>query len=212
MSGKSTKRDRVSPAAQGGSPDKPGRKRTHRLRTVLLLGFVGLWLGILVTWIALSDPGAWGDWLVNLEFSEMGSKLTGGRDKHRVKDPSELTSFGDGKFELGDFSVRIFDPINRTTLRSDFHLEGNTIFDDEDGFQDFMQSNHRQFREQIMVAVRNCDVEELADPDLRLLEKKLAARVNRAMDRPILKSVRIGNLTLYESASNVFVPMDNSNR
>lgn len=152
MSDTPTKHDRTNPPAQRPAAAK---KRPRRLRTMLALGFIGLWVAVLVGWLALGNPGAWGNWLVNLEFSDKGSAPFGGKSKHPIKDPSELNFYGDGKAELGDFSVKIFDPLTRSSLRSDFHLEGNTVFDDPDDFREFMQSNHRLFREQIMVAVHS---------------------------------------------------------
>ena len=82
--------------------------------------------------------------------------------------------------------------------------------DKPEGFDKFMLSNRRLFREQITVAMRTCNVHDLADPDLKLIEKKLVSRVNRAMGRSVLKSVRITDHSLYESADNVFVPIEDT--
>ena len=201
MSDVPTKRNR------GALPPKPPspRKRRRWLRATLLISFIGLWLTGLGTWFVLREPDDWGSHLVNLEFSKAGSALFGSK---KARGEAELTYFGDGKAELGDFSIKIYDPVTGASLKSDFHLEGNTVFDDKEGFDEFMLSNRRLFREQITVAMRTCNVNDLADPNLKLIEKKLVSRVNRAMGRSVLKSVRITDHSLYESANNVFVPIE----
>ncbi len=193
--------------SRGDLPPEPSspKKRRRWLRTLLACSFIGLWLAALGTWFALRESGQWGDWLVDMEFSKTGSALFGMKKAHRA---SDLTYFGDGKADLGDFSIKIYDPLTRTSMKSDFHLEGNTVFDDQEGFSQFMESNHRLFREQVTVTMRSCNVNDLANPDLKLLEKKLVSRVNRAIGRSVLKSVRIMNHSLYESANNVFVPVE----
>ncbi|HYW80176.1 MAG TPA: hypothetical protein VE890_11395, partial [Thermoguttaceae bacterium] len=166
----------------GNLPSQPAppKKRRRWFRTALLVSFIGVWLTVLGTWFALRDPGEWTTLLANLEFSKAGTALFGSR---KASGTSDLTYFGDGKAELGDFSIKIYDPITQNALRSDFHLEGNTVFNDQAEFDRFMKNNRRQFREQVTVAMRTCNVSDLANPDLKLLEKKLVSRVNRAMGR-----------------------------
>jgi len=201
MSVPPTKRSRGNLPPQPPTP----KKRRRWLRATLLISFIGLWLTVLGTWVALREPGKWQSFLADMEFSKAGSALFGSK---KASGTSDLAYFGDGKAELGDFSIKIYDPITRTALRSDFHLEGNTVFDDQEKFDRFMQSNKLQFREQVTVAMRTCNVNDLANPDLKLLEKKLVSRVNRALGRNVLKSARITNHTLYESDNNVFIPVE----
>jgi hypothetical protein len=196
-----TKRGRENPPPEPPLP----KKRRRWLRATLAVSFIGIWLGGLGTWFATRESGEWGDFLVNMEFPKTGSALF---SSQKASGNSDLTYFGDGKAELGDFSIKIYDSVTGTSLRSDFHLEGNTIFGDEEEFDQFMLSNRRKFREQITVAMRTCNMNELANPDLKLIEKKLASRVNRAMGRSLLKSVQITEHALYESANSVFIPIE----
>lgn len=109
-----------------------------------------------------------------------------------------MSYLGDGRAALGKYSVKTFDPLSRTTLRTDFRLEGRTACEDEDAFAEFMKSNHRFFREQVTATVRNCDLGDMTDPNLQLLERKLVATVNRALGRRFLESVEIKDFQLFE--------------
>jgi len=175
------------------------------MRATVLLFILSLWIGVLGAWIACNRSTSWQDWLANMKFLPGSSGLS--KKAARPEDlPKELAYLGDGRAELGDYSIRVFDPITGTTLRTDFRLEGLTACAAEDKFAQFMKGNHRFIREQVMVTVRNCQPHDLVDPDLRLLEKKVVSRVNRALGRRFLKSAHIKNFYLLESTDNsVFV-------
>lgn len=177
-------------AASGDRPPGPRRRRKSRLlvATVLVIGWVVL-LGI---WFVLGRSASWRGWLANVEFSRSASAHSGAAKGT----PSFL---GHGKADLGSYSVRIFDPAGRTTLRTDFRLQGRTVCKDQASFDEFIGRHHRFFREQVMVTLRNCDLEDLADPRFRLLEKKLVSRVNRALGRRFLRSAEIEDFSLYEA-------------
>jgi len=181
---------------------RPRLKRRRRWRGIILVCVVGLWVAGLGTWVVLGRPNVWRDWLAKMKLSGSNNTGTVGRKACRKAKAAKLAYFDDGRAELGQFSIRMFDPLTRTTLRTDFRLEGRTVCPDKQAFDHFMQSNHRLFREQVMVTLRNCQPEELADPDLRLLGRKLVARVNRALDRQFLKSVEFKDFALFESVEN----------
>ena len=98
MSDTSAKRDRSNPSPEPSL----AKKRRRWIRTTLLISFIGLWLAALGTWFSLREPGEWGNFLVNMEFSKAGSALFGSK---KATGTSGLTYFGDGKAELGDFSI-----------------------------------------------------------------------------------------------------------
>ena len=119
------------------------------------------------------------------------------------KKRAKVTYLGEGRADLGGYSIRIFDPITETILRTDFRLEGRTTCTSEDEFRRFMLGNRRLIREQVMFGMRACDFAELADPDLKLLGKKLASRVNRGVGRRFLESVTITDYEPYESVDKL---------
>lgn len=113
-------------------------------------------------------------------------------------DPS-LAYLGEGRCKLGEFSVNLFDPVMRSVLRVSFRLEGVIACDDEAAFQAFLKSSFRSLREQIQVAVRASDAPDFADPQLRVLRRRMIARVNRAFNGQFLRSVAVRDLAVHES-------------
>ena len=105
---------------------------------------------------------------------------------------------GEGRVDLGDHSVKVFQPGRRIGFRTDFHLEGRSTFDAPEAFDRFFASNHRRVREQVMVVLRGSPPEDLADPALTLLRRRLVAQVNRTVGFTFLESVDIQGFTLHE--------------
>ncbi|MDY0165984.1 MAG: hypothetical protein RBS80_05530 [Thermoguttaceae bacterium] len=156
------------------------------------------------SWSGCSARRSWENWLDNFRFS--GSSMKNPHAKfgaQRTRDPSDReplpTYLGDGKAELGDYSIRVFDPITQSELRTDFRLEGMTSLGDQTSFEQFMRCNRRFFREQVAVVLRTHNLDDLTDPDLNLLGRKIVARVNRSLGERVLKSAEIKNFALYES-------------
>lgn len=109
---------------------------------------------------------------------------------------------GEGKACLGPFSVKIFDPLTRTMLRTDFVLEAVIACEDEAEFQHFLRARLQFFREQVMVAMRTSDAVDFADSSLALVKRRILARVNRALGHRFLKSVELKDFVVYESVDN----------
>jgi hypothetical protein len=157
-------------------------------------------------WSGCTGQNPWDRWLADFRVGEGGRENPNARfgyrreNEEQEKKPQPLPAYhGDGKAELGEYSVRMFDPVTHSTLRTDFRLEGLTAVGNEAAFQRFMRGNQRFFREQVIVALRTCDPEELIDPDLDLLGRKSVARVNRTLGKRFLKDVEIEDFALYES-------------
>ncbi len=136
------------------------------------------------------------------------SQAATGKEKGEGKSPEGAEAaqqpvyLGEGRARLGPFTVKIFDPLTRTMLRTDFNLEAVLNCEDEAEFQQFLRSNLQFFREQIMVAMRTSDAVDFADSSLALVKRRMIARVNRAMGRRFLKSVEIKDFAVYESVDN----------
>lgn len=132
-----------------------------------------------------------------------------GEGKHDAEGSSELAEaddqpayLGKGQARLGLFSVKIFDPLTHTMLRTDFGLEAVIACEDQAEFERFLRSSQQFLREQVMVAMRTSDAVDFADRSLQLVKRRIVARVNRALGRPFLKSVELKNFTVYESVEN----------
>jgi len=114
----------------------------------------------------------------------------------------KLVYHGDGHAELGVYSIKTFDPVSRTSLRTVFRLDGLTECEDSRSFHQFMDGNYRFFREQVMISIRSSQIEDLTEPDRVMLGKKLVARVNRALGHSFLKSVSFEEFDLHEAVDD----------
>jgi len=116
--------------------------------------------------------------------------------------PTRAEYLGEGRAQLGDFSVKLYDPVTRTLLRVDFRLKGVTACQDEAEFANFLRSRFQFLREQVMIALRSSDMVDLTDPQLTIVKRRIVARVNRAFGQPFLKSVELENFGVYESVDH----------
>lgn len=148
---------------------------------------------------------SWDNWLANFQIAGSGGRAANARirqssEKPRLGRPVPLPAYlGEGRAELGDYNVRMFDPITQCSLRSEFRLEGQTTLGDEGAFQEFMGRKQRFFREQVAVVLRTYNPNELDSPNLDLLGRKIVARVNRSLGERVLNSVEVKDFALYES-------------
>ncbi len=190
-----------------------GRRRTDNrgswLRKSIVAGGLIGWFFVLVGYSVWCGPDAWRHWMPKMSFSKDGLSRNG-QSTNRQRDSSTNPSYlGEGRAELGDFSIRVFNPVTHTTLRTDFRLEGKTSCRNKNSFDQFMKNNQRFFREQVAVTMRDCKSEELTDPNFSLLGKKLVSRVNRALGKKFLKSVAFNDFTLHEAVgASCFVEYD----
>lgn len=161
-------------------------------------------VSVVGAWSGCASQRSWENWLANMQFGGSGARSASARAKSSQKPISAVKEplpayLGEGRAELGDYSVRVFDPITQSSLRTDFRLEGQTHLGDEAAFKDFMGRNRRFFQEQVAVVLRTHNPDELASPDLSLLGRKIVARVNRTLGRRVLESVQVKDFALYES-------------
>ncbi len=105
---------------------------------------------------------------------------------------------GEGRVDLGNHSVKVFEPGRRVGFRTDFHLEGRSSITEEEAFDRFAVSHHRLVREQVMLVLRGSHPQSFADAELTLLRKQLVAQINRAVGFSFLESVDIRGFTLHE--------------
>lgn len=102
------------------------------------------------------------------------------------------------EMDLGDFSVTIFQPASNTTLRIDFHLFGAIRLDNEAEFKTRMEEHKHRFRDQVLVTIRSSDVSDLADPGLGLIKRKILAKTNETLGKPLLRSVIFSEFSFIE--------------
>ncbi len=102
------------------------------------------------------------------------------------------------EIDLGEFDVTAFQPISQTTMRITFHLWGTIHEDDEAEFIDLKDANAQRLNEQMIVVIRGANAQDLADPDLGLIKRKLLDKVNKTVGKQLIKSIIISQFSYVE--------------
>ena len=100
--------------------------------------------------------------------------------------------------ELGDYSVTVSQANSNLSLRVDFKLFGTVIEKDKPRLEAAMARNKHRFREQIIVEIRNSDAEDLSDPALGLIKRRILEKSNKLLGRPLLQSVVFSQFSYIE--------------
>jgi len=100
--------------------------------------------------------------------------------------------------ELGDYSVTVSQANSNLSLRVDFRLFGTVIEKDRARLEAAVARNKHRFREQIIVEIRNSDAEDLSDPALGLIKRRILEKSNTLLGRPLLQSVVFSQFSYIE--------------
>ena len=211
---KDLRSSRANPASTGtGKKRAAGKKSVRRsawrrtwLRVLLILSVAALPLLA----AALAGPSIRGGsrWQGVLK----GMRITT-QDKNAGSnaDDNSGAAIG-GQADFGQVGVRLFNPITRGRLLAEFDLEGVAVLEDGPELKNIIKNKYRFVREQATIAVRNSTAAELADPKLKLLERRVLIRINRSLERPLLKSVTFSKFKLAEATPELDLLGKNSNK
>jgi flagellar FliL protein len=100
--------------------------------------------------------------------------------------------------ELGKFNVVIHQPAANLTMRVNFHLIGTLPEQASKEFEELLNHNEHRLRDQVIFEIRNSRVEDLTDPGLALLKRKILAKSNELLGKPILHTVLFSDFSYIE--------------
>ena len=100
---------------------------------------------------------------------------------------------------MGDFSITTHQRESNTTIRISFKLTGIIKSKDADEFIDLYEASEQRFREQVGNILRDSKVSDLMDPVLALIKRKILAKSNQTIGKPMLKAVVIADFSYIES-------------
>ncbi len=140
------------------------------------------------------------------------TKAAGGHDQHAAHGhapadghgaPGEHAAGGHGEkheveAELGKYNVVIHQPAANLTMRVNFHLIGTLPEAQETEFHELLAKNEHRLRDQVIFEIRNSRVEDLTDPGLALLKRKILAKSNELLGKPILQTVLFSDFSFIE--------------
>jgi hypothetical protein len=100
--------------------------------------------------------------------------------------------------ELGKYNIVVHQPATNVTLRVNFHLIGTVAQEQQSEFDTLFGRQQHRLRDQAIFEVRNCQVEDLTDPGLALLKRRILAKSNDLLGKPILRSVVFSDFSFIE--------------
>jgi flagellar FliL protein len=100
--------------------------------------------------------------------------------------------------DLGDYSLTAPQRNGSTALRVDFHLVGTVLEDDESEMSNLMDRHPARFRELVLYEIRNSEREDLDDPQLGLIKRRILGRSTDLFGKPILKSLVFDDFSYIE--------------
>jgi flagellar FliL protein len=93
------------------------------------------------------------------------------------------------EIDLGKFNIMIHRPSNDVTLRVSFHLIGTIKGKDSEDFHHMLEKNEHRLRDRIIFEIRNSEISDLTDPGLGLIKRRILAKSNELLGKPVLESV-----------------------
>jgi flagellar basal body-associated protein FliL len=100
--------------------------------------------------------------------------------------------------DLGKYNVIVHHPTSTVTLRVNFHLIGTVNEKEHHEFEEMLAKNQHRLRDQAIFEIRNCQVEDLTDPGLALLKRRILAKSNDLLGKPLLRSVVFSDFSFVE--------------
>ena len=100
--------------------------------------------------------------------------------------------------DLGKYNVIVHQPTANVTLRVSFHLIGTVSEKEHTEFEHLLEKNHHRLRDQAIFEIRNCQIEDLTDPGLALLKRRILAKSNDLFGKPLLHSVVFSDFSFIE--------------
>jgi hypothetical protein len=104
----------------------------------------------------------------------------------------------EAEVDLGRYNVVVHHPASNVTLRVNFHLIGTTHQDELHEFEEMLAKNQHRLRDQAIFEIRNCQIEDLTDPGLALLKRRILAKSNDLLGKPLLHAVVFSDFSFVE--------------
>jgi flagellar basal body-associated protein FliL len=111
-----------------------------------------------------------------------------GHDKH-----AELT-----EVDLELYKITAYQPSSSITLRIEFRLYGMVPAEKAEDFKHSFEAKKNRVRDNVMGIIRSSDMNDLTDPELGLIKRKILETTNKAIGKPLLEGVAFSEFTFLE--------------
>jgi hypothetical protein len=105
---------------------------------------------------------------------------------------------GEREMDLGQFTLTSFQPASGTTLLVDFHLYVIVRAESAGKFKALYERNQHRIRDQVIVTVRSAEMEDLTDPGLGLIKRRILEKVNSGLGKRLAQEVIFSDFTFVE--------------
>lgn len=173
----------------------PARSGGGLMGKLLIAGFMGAVIAVecLLAYLFIPTP----DEVAALAEENMTRKLPASLATEEIT-ASQQELKNTVEIPLGDYSLTIAQRNSSTALRADFSLAGTVLAADESSFAHLMEKHPARFRQIVLYEFRNSEREDLDDPELGLIKRRILERSNSLFGKPILKSVMIPDFSYIE--------------
>jgi flagellar FliL protein len=199
--------DKAKSTADAPSTTEGDATKASKFRKLKIAGFV---VGVMLAECAVAYL-----WLGGEGTSAHAEESGGGsHDKHAKHDDGHgghhspghggngEKSTGDStdgvEILLGEFNVTSFQPQSNSTLRISFQLYATTSLEDEYELKKLLEANKHRVREQVLIIARSATIEDLADPMLTLIKRKISEKVNRLIGKPLVRGAVFSDFSYFE--------------
>ena len=135
-------------------------------------------------------------WAKNKEGQHGASGEHGG--EHAEEGKTAHSTEHEAEVELGKFNVIVHKPADNMTMKVSFHLIGTVPEKEHKEFEELFTKCEHRLRDQIIFEIRKSDAPELSDPGLALLKRKILAKSNELLGKPILHTVVFSDFAFIE--------------
>jgi flagellar FliL protein len=123
---------------------------------------------------------------------KLPASLSEGHDEHGENSAKTI------EIDLGEYSITITQPNSPTAIRVDFHLVGTALEEESKDVQSAFDNSVHRFRDMVISEIRHLENNDLADPGLGLIKRRILEKSNALFGKPILKSVVFPDFSYIE--------------
>lgn len=177
----------TAPAAPKSGPGLMGKIVGAGIIGVIVLAQAGL------VYFLLPNP----DVIANRVRDEVKKELDHG--KEATPDVAATKTQGEqAEVELGTFTLAIHQPSSNTTLNMTCRVMGTIDKVEQPEYDKLLENNKNRLRERIIIEFRSAELDELTDPGLGLLKRRILEKSNQLLGKPLLKTIMFPEYNYYQ--------------
>lgn len=100
--------------------------------------------------------------------------------------------------DLENYKITAYQPASSITLRIEFHLFGMVPAEKAEEFTKAYEAKKNRVRDNVMSIIRSADMNDLTDPGLGLIKRKILETTNKALGKPMLEGAVFSEFTFLE--------------